>query len=642
MSSKQIVILLAVTAASAAGQSRPGDIAPILEQRLETPDVVAFQVRQYLYQHISRLPTPQSAAQWTAEAERIRKHLLDDIVFHGWPKAWVGAPPKFEDLGTIESGKGYRIRKLRYEIVPGFQSTAILYEPENLSGKMPAILNPNGHELLLGKAAEYKQKRCINFAKRGILALSLEWLYCGELHVPENKHEFGAHLDLVGANGVGLFYLAMRRGLDYLYDHPNVDRARLGVTGLSGGGWQTIVLSSLDPRVTVSVPVAGYSAFVSKLERVPDYGDNEQVPQDFLAGQDYSHLTAMRAPRPTLIIHNAEDDCCFRAPLVKPYVYDDVKPFFRLFGKEDAFAWHENTDPSTHNYQLDNRLQAYRFFSKHFGLAPVEQEIPVDADVKTYDELAVGLPKDNLTILGLALKLAGEIPRDPMASPSDSRAKLQTLVRYKPVSVEHAWALNNTKNRGLETRSYQFLFANGLSAAGVWAKAITSPVKSPVAIVLNDKGKKSAATLVSERVNRGEQVLAVDLLFTGDAAPKQEDFEEFPLMLATTGDRALGVEAAQLIALAQWMRKSYGSPNIRVESTGIRNQVVALIAADLEPSLFSDVVIQEGMSSLKHLLDAPVKFESAPDLFCLDLYKEFDIDRLAKLAAPAVVTQKYE
>jgi hypothetical protein len=371
MSSKQIVILLAFTAASAAGQSRPRDIAPILEQRLETPDVVAFQVRQYLFQHISRLPTPQSAAQWTAEAERIRKHLLDDIVFHGWPRAWVEAPPKFEDLGTIESGKGYRIRKLRYEIVPGFQSTAILYEPENLSGKVPAILNPNGHELELGKAAEYKQKRCINFAKRGILALSLEWLYCGELHVPENKHEFGAHLDLVGANGVGLFYLAMRRGLDYLYDHPNVDRARLGVTGLSGGGWQTIVLSSLDPRVAVSVPVAGYSAFVSKLERVPDYGDNEQVPQDFLAGQDYSHLTAMRAPRPTLIVDNAEDDCCFRAPLVKPYVYDDVKPFFRLFGKEDALAWHENTDPPTHNYQLDNRLQAYRFFSRHFGLAPI-------------------------------------------------------------------------------------------------------------------------------------------------------------------------------------------------------------------------------------------------------------------------------
>jgi hypothetical protein len=47
------------------------------------------------------------------------------------------------------------------------------------------------------------------------------------------------------------------------------------------------------------------------------------------------------------------------------------------------------------------------------------------------------------------------------------------------------------------------------------------------------------------------------------------------------------------------------------------------------------------MSSLKYLLDAPVNSETAPDLFCLDLFKHFDIDRLAALAAPAQVTQKY-
>jgi len=640
--SARFFILLALSAASASSQSRSRDIAPILERRLETPDVVAFQVRQYLFQRVPKLSAPQSAAQWSTESERIRKHLLDDVVFHGWPRSWVEAPPKFEDLGTIESGKGYRIRKLRYEIVPGFQSTAILYEPENLTGKIPAILNPNGHELQLGKAAEYKQKRCINFAKRGILALSLEWLYCGELNVPENKHEFAAHLDLVGANGVGLFYLAMRKGLDYLYQHPNVDRGRLGVTGLSGGGWQTIVLSALDPRVTVAVPVAGYSAFVSKLERVGDYGDNEQIPQDFLVGQDYSHLTAMRAPRPTLIIHNAEDDCCFRAPLVKPYIYDDVKPFFRLFGKEDGFRWHENTDPSTHNYQLDNRLQAYRFLSRHFGMPVIEQEIPVDDEIKSYDELVVGLPKDNLTIVGLARKLAQGISRPPTALSSDARTKLKSLVRYKPVSLEHAWALTNTKNKGLETRSYQFLFTNGLSAAGVWAKAINSSNDAPATIVLNDKGKKAAAGLVADRLNRGEQALAVDLLFTGDAAPAQDEFEEFPLMLATTGDRALGIEAAQLIALAQWMKKSFGSQKIQIESTGIRNQVAALIAAGVEPTLFYQVAIHDGMPSLQYLLDAPVKFEAAPDLFCLDLYKEFDIDRLAMLAEPAKVTQKYQ
>jgi hypothetical protein len=131
------------------------------------------------------------------------------------------------------------------------------------------------------------------------------------------------------------------------------------------------------------------------------------------------------------------------------------------------------------------------------------------------------------------------------------------------------------------------------------------------------------------------------LLFTGDAAPKQAELEEFPLLLAATGERALGIEAAQLIALARWA-KSFGSRKIQIESTGIRNQVVALIAADMEPSLFSEVAIHDGMPSLQYLLEAPVKFESAPDLFCLDLYKEFDIDRLAKLAEPAKVTQKYQ
>jgi dienelactone hydrolase len=642
MRSQDLAALSLVLVVSAPAQSRSEDMAAILERPLETPDVVAYQIRQYLYQRAPKLQTPHTAAEWTKESERIRKHLLDDVVFHGWPRDWVDAPPKFEDLGTIESGSGYRVRKLRYEIVPGFQSTAILYEPEHLGGKVPAILNPNGHELQLGKAAEYKQKRCINFAKRGIIALSPEWLYCGELNLPENKHEFAAHLDLVGANGVGLFYLAMRRGLDYLSEHPHVDRSRVGVTGLSGGGWQTIVLSALDPRVTVSVPVAGYSALVSKLERVGDYGDNEQVPQDFLAGQDYSHLTAIRAPRPTLIIHNAEDDCCFRAPLVKPHIYDDVKPFFRLFDKADVFQWHENLDPSTHNYQLDNRLQAYRFFSKHFGMPPIEQEIPGESEVKSYDELAVGLPKDNLTILGLARKLAGEIARQPIASPSNARAQLKELVRYKPVSLEHAWALTNSKNKGVETKSYQFLFTNGLSAAGVWAKALNTPEGAPATIVLNDKGKKSAAAVVSDRLNRGEQVLAVDLVFTGDAAPKQQELEEYPLLLATTGERALGIEASQLITLAQWISTNFGSRTVRLESSGIRNQVQALIAADLEPSLFSEVVIHDGMPSLRYLLDTPVKFESAPDLFCLDLFKAFDIDQLAMLATPATVTQRHQ
>src|SRR5688572_112048 len=367
--------LLLLASPLAVAQTTPRQIARILEVPLQTPDVVAFQLRQYLMKRAPKLPTLSTAQQWTLESKRLRKDLLEKVIFHGWPREWVEAPLRWENLGTEETPFGYRLRKIRYEIIPGFQSVAILYEPSQLRGKVPAILNVNGHVGPPGKAIEYKQKRCINYARRGMIALNLEWFSYGELARPGNEHWFGAHLDLVGVHELGLFYLAMRKGLDLLAELPNADPARLGVTGLSGGGWQTIVLSALDERVSVSVPVAGYSSLTSRIERPGDIGDVEQNATDLLVDSDYSHLTAMRAPRPTLLIYNAEDDCCFRAPLVKPHIFDAVKPFYRLHGREDAFAWHENKDPADHNYQLDNRIQSYRFFARHFGLPAIDEEI---------------------------------------------------------------------------------------------------------------------------------------------------------------------------------------------------------------------------------------------------------------------------
>lgn len=645
-SSALLILLLLVFTPRVNPQSRARDLPPLLEQSIQTPDVATFLFEQYMFQRMPKLPAAPDAAKWRAESARLRKHLLEDVVFHGWPADWVNGPPKFEDLGVIESGEGYRVRKLRYEIVPGFQSTAILYEPENPAGKAPAILNVNGHEYPEGKAVEYKQKRCINFAKRGIFALSPEWLSCGELYHPENAHEFGSHLDLVGANAVGLFYLAMRRPLDYLAGHANVDPDRIGLTGLSGGGWQTILLGALDERISALIPVAGYSSMISKLERESDYGDIEQIPTDFHVQADYSHLTAMLAPRPALLIFNAEDACCYRANLVKPYIYDEIKPFYKQFGKEDLLTWHENADPGTHNYDLDNRLQAYRFFSRHFGLPVMEEEIPVAAEIKSYEELVVGLPKDNLTILGLARTLAAKIessrvPLDRAADLPAQRTKLRALVRYAPTAVEQAWAVTSTKSKGVETRSFRFRFRNGLNATGVWLNAIVAAGPAAATIVLDDQGKKATAQPVAARVNRGEQVLTVDLPFSGDAAPPPYAREQLALMLATVGERAIAVEAAQLTALAEWMKHSSGASRVRLESSGIRSQVVALVAASLNPGLFSEVVVREGMRSLKHLVDAPVPFSEAPDLFCLDLYKEFDIGDLAVLAGDAKLTQGY-
>jgi dienelactone hydrolase len=631
-------------AAISAGADDLTPVGSALQAPVQSADVTYFQLQRYLMKRIPTLQVPSRPEEWTREEQRLRKHILEDIVYHGWPQDWVEAAPRFEQVGVIETGKGYRLRKFRYEIVPGFASTAILYEPEAIQGKIPAILNVIGHEPL-GNAVEYEQKRCINFAKRGILALSLSWIGFGEMAQAENGHDNTARLDLVGASAVGLFYLSMRRGLDFLASSPQVDPARLGVTGLSGGGWQTTFLSALDERVAVAVEVAGIGSPQSNLISPEDTNEVEESPTDFTVNEDYRFLIAMRAPRPTLLIHNAEDDCCFRADLVKPYIYEQVKPFFKLYGDESALAWHENRDPGTHNYQLDNREQAYGFFAQHFHLPATAGEIPSDAEIRTPQQLAVGLPANNLTVNGLAKLLSSRAVRP--AIPEDKgerlswaraqRAQLKSVIRFNPVRVENAWRMANTKHLGLRTISYRFDFDNDLSATGIWLASISSQPDAPATIVLNDKGYKASESMVTERVDRGEQVLALDTILNGATIPREANGAVWPMMLTTMGDRPLGLQVGQLLATARWMQKTAGPHTVRLETEGIRSQMVGLIAAALEPEIFSEVVSNDVLESLEQLLDGPQIFRTKPDLFCLDLYKYFDIDRLVAMAAPTKI-----
>ena len=135
------LILVLTVFIAAFGQSDSRQLSAILSDEIISPSVSLFQLRQYLLNRVTKPPAPSSAQQWAAEAKRLREHLLNDVVFHGWPRELVDAPPRFEELGVMDAGRGYWIRKFRYEIVPGFCSVALLYEPENISRAAPAILS---------------------------------------------------------------------------------------------------------------------------------------------------------------------------------------------------------------------------------------------------------------------------------------------------------------------------------------------------------------------------------------------------------------------------------------------------------------------------------------------------------------------
>jgi len=630
-----------------------------LQQKLQEPAVVADELRHFLLKKVPTSSPVVSEKDLRQQADAVRKQALAAL-YHGWPQEWIDSGPRFERVGVIER-KGYRIVKYRYEIVPGFYSAALLYEPEHLTPNMPAVLNVHGHGPG-GKAVEHKQKRCINQARHGMLALSLEWIGFGELDSAENAHNNSGLLDLAGANGAGLFYLAMRRGLDFLYDDPRVDRKRIAMTGLSGGGWQTMLLSSLDERIEPAIPVAGFSSLTTAIEH-PEYaGDAEQNAPDIRLIADYARLIALRAPRPTMLIYNAMDDCCFRAGVVKQGVYFDIKPYYAATHHAENLQWHQNDDPGTHNYQLDSRLQSYRFLKEQFHLqTSAEEDSDTDEEVLPAEDLFVGLPKDNLTIVTLARRMAEQIHHNhtEASKAQKQRALLRDVTRFKAVEVAHAWPISASHEKGIESRGYRFEFSNGLSATGVLVQSAVRTAQK-TAILISDKGRDALAVEAGNLLNRGYRVLVLDPLLFGDSIPgtaERPNLSSAAQMLNTVGERPLGIETAQVTGVAQWLSQAstYGSSSpgsalpdapyagqkIELLTLGPRSEVVALVAAALEPNRFSSFKVENAIHSLSELFSGKLSYAEIPELVCLDLYKTFDVDQLIDLAAPTAI-RSYE
>ncbi|MFH1266416.1 MAG: acetylxylan esterase, partial [Planctomycetota bacterium] len=432
------------------------------------------EVERYCDERVPRMPEVSSVAEWEAEANRIRAEVLEKIVYCGEAAKWRDAPAKVEWFETIEGGPGYRIKKLRFEALPGLWIPALLYEPEKLSGKVPAILNVNGHVGAPGKAYVPKQIRCINQAKRGMLALNVEWVGMGQLSSAGYGHYRMNQIDLCGTSGLAPFYLNMKRGLDVLLSHEHADPARVAVTGLSGGGWQTITISSLDTRVTLTDPVAGYSSFRTRAYHLKDLGDSEQTPNDLGSICDYAHLTAMMAPRPTLLTFNLHDGCCFEGEYALQPLLDAAKPIFRLYDREDSLRSHVNDDPAgVHNYEVDNRQQLYRMLGDFFhpGDAAFDpKEIPSDDEVKSKEDLLVELPENCEDFNTLALALAKSLPREPdLPKKKDAalkwqqlrRAKLGEIVRAKDYEV-HAINSGEEEKSGVKATLWK------LQMGGAW------------------------------------------------------------------------------------------------------------------------------------------------------------------------------
>ena len=643
--------LLSLFLAASIFAADPSPVADFLKRPLLPADEVTLEVRDHVRPKVPRLVPPgtptspiKTAADWEKESERLRQEVLSKVIFRGEAAKWRDAKVRVEWLDTINES-GYRIKKLRFEILPDFWIPALLYEPDKLDGKVPVSLAVNGHDGK-GKVADYKQTRCINMVKRGMIVLNVEWLGMGQLRTPGNRHAVMNQLDLCGSSGIAPFYLSLSRGLDVLLAHPNADPKRVAVSGLSGGGWQTIFISGLDPRVTLSNPVAGYSSYLTRIDHFKDLGDSEQTPTDLATVVDYTHLTAMRAPHATLLTYNAKDNCCFESGYALEPLRSGAEPFFKLFGGEKSLRTHVNESPGDHNFGIDNRQALYRMIGDHFYPDDAKfdaKEFACDKEIKTAEQLDVPLPAGTLDMNALAKKLLSTLPRNATwptdekkvaGWQADRRNLLADILRIKQRMEVDAhfsprYEPKETVKDGVTARHRM------LKLGGRWTVPIVELTKGTpkeTTLVISDKGRAGTAPIVDRLLDSGQAVLVADLFYFGEGQPKSHGYL-WALLLATVGDRALGLQVNQLLTVARFVNRK----GMTVVADGPRSSVIALAAAALDEKAIARVEVVSPFGSLNELIEQNRTFEQSPELFCFGLLERFDVKDLAALVAPRSV-----
>ncbi len=347
-----------------------------------------------LHEHLLELAARQEAqrrARFAAVSSRddlealqtsLRQSFLG--LLGGFPEKSVSPPVRI--IGTIEA-EDYAIEKLVYESFPGYFVSALLYRPKQIVSPRPGVLSPCGHSTTGKSYGEY-QLLHVNLAKRGYVVLTYDpvgqgersqyWdadrgrsrfnLSCGEHAV------LGNPLYLLGTNLARYRIWDGIRGLDYLTSRPDVDPARIGCVGNSGGGTLTAYIAALDPRVTV----AAIGCYITTLRRrmgnriqEDPSSDPEQDIFGFVGqGIDHAGLLALLAPRPTLMC-TAQFDF-FPLEGAKES-FAEAKRLYEAAGYGDRIARAESAE--RHGLTMPLRIAVYEWFDR--WLAGRKDPVPV-------------------------------------------------------------------------------------------------------------------------------------------------------------------------------------------------------------------------------------------------------------------------
>ena len=509
-------------------------------------------------------------------------------------------PLDYREYGKIVCS-GYEVRRITYRSSAEMLVTANLYVPEG-KGPFPGVINMHGH-WKQGKIAERVQARGHVLAREGYVVLVPDAFGAGERGSEPGKFEYhgftlGASLLNVGETLMGCQIQDNMRGVDLLCSLPFVDSERIGATGASGGGNQTMWLTAMDDRIKAAVPVVSVGTFESYVRARNCMC--ELLP-DGLCFTEESGILALAAPRALKILNGMQDTNPAFAVSEMLRSYDNARKVYQLYDADASLAYQIFDTP--HGYWPVMRSTMLGWFDLHLKNAghgaprqePEFTSLP-EKDLMVFPEGTPRAPEvlsiaSYCRLRGEQLAAGNSRQEREKADRADRIAALSRILRIseplRVISVRELKPENGWNRFCLELSDHCQLPLAIRPGNDSW-------------ILLNHPAGKNAVALPDP--DSGASLAVVDLMGQGENRSSTEnvsDYHELSRHLLWLGRTLTGEWVRELGAVCEWLHQRFQPATLRLDGT-----------AESAPAMLYASILYPGIQELR-LVDAPVSYRFA-------------------------------